>query len=134
MKGSENQPARNPGDNERKLSQEDLDLIDAVAGQVVSRRMSVPAILFIESSKPLSFIGSQFLFFFEPIIRAFIKGDQYTRFAALLEERNNIELLLRAIEAQEADVSEKERAARRAEKERKAEEKARRKLREDSPR
>ncbi len=134
MKGSENRPARDPGDRERRPSQDDLDLIDAVAAQVVNRRMSVPAILFIESSKPLSFIGSQFLFFFEPIIRAFIRGDQYTRFATLLEDRSNIELLLRAIESKENDFTEKEKAARRAAKERKAEDKARRKLREDSRR
>jgi hypothetical protein len=110
-----------------ELSPEDLELIELVAEKVVSSRMTVPAILFVESSKPLSFIGSQFMYFLEPIVRAFIKGDRYTRFAALLEDRENVEVLLQAIEYRESIVQDRERLAKKAEKERKAEEKARRK-------
>jgi hypothetical protein len=116
------------------LSEEDLALIDAVAEKVVSLRMTVPAILFAESSKPLSFVGSQFLYFFEPIVKALVKGDQYTRFAHLLEDRENVERLLVAIEAKEAEFEARQKIARAAEKQRKAEEKARRKRREDEGR
>lgn len=118
MKSSENRP---------ELSPEDEELIELVAEKVVSSRMTVPAILFVESSKPLSFVGSQFLYFLEPIVRAFVKGDRYTRFAALLEDRNNVEILLQAIEHREAAVQDRERLAKKADKERKAEEKARQK-------
>ena len=103
-------------------------MIDSLAAKIVHMRMTVPAILFAESSKPLSFVGSQFLYFFEPMVRSFFKGDQYVRFAALLEDRKNVEILLQAIEHHDAEAREKEGLARKADKERKAEEKARRKL------
>jgi hypothetical protein len=103
-------------------------LIDQIAERVVSLGMTVPAILFVESSKPLSFIGSQFLYFFEPVVKSLIKGEQYTRFARLLEERENVEVLLSAIERKDAEMEARRRVAREAEKKRRAEEKARKRL------
>lgn len=91
------------------LSPEDRQLIERVAMAIVSRRMAVPAILFIESSRPLSFVGSQFLYFLEPVVRAVIPGDQFRRVAALLENRDNVERLLLAIEAAEADAGARQR-------------------------
>ena len=79
--------------------------------------MTVPAILFLESVKPLSFLGSQALYFFEPMVRALFTVPEYDRFAALMERRENIEVLLLKIE-------EKEETARRVERERKAAERA----------
>jgi hypothetical protein len=91
--------------------------LDRLAEFAVSRRMTVPAILFLESVKPLSFLGSQALYFFEPMVRALFTVPEYERFAALMERRENIEVLLVKIE----DRDEK---ARQAERERKAEERA----------
>jgi hypothetical protein len=65
--------------------------------------MTVPAILFLESVKPLSFVGSQALYFFEPMVRALFSVPEYERFAALLERRENIEVLLLKIEARDAE-------------------------------
>lgn len=79
--------------------------------------MTVPAILFLESVKPLSFVGSQALYFFEPIVRALFTVPEYERFAALMERRENIEVLLVKIE-------ERDETERRAERERKAKERA----------
>lgn len=81
-----------------------------MAEQVVSRRMTVPAILFLESVKPVSFIGSQALYFFEPMVRAFFTVPEYERFAALLERRETLEALLVRIEAKDASWRETERA------------------------
>lgn len=132
MKNSENRPGEIPP-SEGPLTPEEIELIEKIAEAVVVRRMSVPAILFLETSRPLSFIGSQFLYFFEPIVRAFVKGDQYNRLATLMEDRANVERLLRAIEAREAEAGEKERLAKAARKARQAEEKARRKKEEQKP-
>jgi len=79
-----------------------------MAEQVVARRMTVPAILFLESVKPVSFIGSQALYFFEPMVRAFFTVPEYERFAALLERRESLEDLLVRIEAQDAAWRERE--------------------------
>jgi hypothetical protein len=80
----------------------DDELLDRVAGEVASRRLSVPAILFLESSKPLSFVGSQFLVFMEPFVKTFFTSALYDRFAALMEDRENYERLIQKIEAREA--------------------------------
>ena len=84
-----------------KLSEEDLVFMERLARWTVERRMSAPALLFLESVKPLNFIGSQFLFFFEPIVQIFVGGKGYTRFAQLMEKRENVEAFLRCIEATE---------------------------------
>ena len=91
--------------------------MDKLAEFAVSRRMTVPAILFLESVKPLSFLGSQALYFFEPMVRALFSVPEYERFAALMERRENIEVLLVKIEG-------KDESARLVERERKAQERA----------
>ncbi|HYJ34443.1 MAG TPA: hypothetical protein VE326_14665 [Candidatus Binatia bacterium] len=74
--------------------------------------MTVPAILFLESMKPLSFVGSQAMYFFEPMVRAVFAVPEYERFASLMERRESVEALLVAIERRDEDE-------RRIEKERK---------------
>ena len=73
--------------------------------------MTVPAILLLESVKPLSFLGSQALLFFEPMVRAFFSVPDYDRVAALLERRESLEALLVRIEAKEDDIRRDEREA-----------------------
>lgn len=90
---------------------EDEALLDRLAARVVAMRMTVPAILFLESSKPLSFLGSQAMYFFEPMVRAFFSVPEYERFAALLERRETMEALLVKIEEKDADARGAEREA-----------------------
>jgi hypothetical protein len=73
-----------------------------VAHEITVRSMAVPAILFLESSKPLSFVGSQFLVFMEPFVKTFFTTTLYDRFAALMEDRDQYEVLIRKIERHEA--------------------------------
>lgn len=93
----------------------------------MSHRMTVPAILLLESVKPLSFLGSQALVFFEPMVRAFFTVPDYDRAAALLERRESLEALLVRIEARDemARRDEREAKARRRE-ERRANDESRR--------
>lgn len=100
-----------------ELTPEDVKLFEKIADLVVRYRMTVPAILFLESVKPLSFVGSQTLYFFEPMVRALFTVPEYERFAALVERRENMEALLVAIERRDE-------AERRAEKERRDERRA----------
>jgi hypothetical protein len=102
-----------PGDKPGGPTPEDIELIETIAKAIVVRRMTVPAILFLESSRPLSFLGSQFLYFLEPIVRTFIKGDQYRRVAVLMEDRDNVEKLMLAIESEESAAQEIEKQKRR---------------------
>lgn len=83
------------------MSAEDRAFLEGLARWLAERRLGSPAILFLESVKPLNFVGSQFLFFFEPMVKAFVGGQGYTRFAELMEDRDRVEAFLRMIEAAE---------------------------------
>jgi hypothetical protein len=91
-----------------RLSAEDRAFLGGLAGWLAERRMAVPAVLFLESVKPLNFVGSQLLFFFEPVVKAFVGGEGYTRFARLMEDRGNVEEFLRLIEARDEESRMKE--------------------------
>lgn len=92
----------------------DAALLDAIAGRIVRMGLAVPAVFFLESSKPLSFIGSQALVFFEPFVKAFLDLKSYDRFAALMEDRANVEKLIRRIEEREDDRARAEKEAKAA--------------------
>lgn len=80
---------------------EDEALIARIADKVVRRRLAVPAVLFLESVKPLNFVGSQLMVFMDPILKLVTTIPDYERLAKLLEERGSIERLIQAIEARE---------------------------------
>jgi hypothetical protein len=86
-------PAQEP------LTEEELALLDRVAKAIVKRHMEAPAILLLESVKPLNYVGSQAMAFLEPIVRGLTTGDEYTLFRQILERRQGLELLLQKIEA-----------------------------------
>jgi hypothetical protein len=71
--------------------------------------MSVPAIIFLESVKPLNYIGSQALVFFEPLVQTLFNFKDYDTFRRAMERRENVEVLLQKIEAADAVESKRER-------------------------
>ena len=70
--------------------------------------MTVPAILFLESVKPLNFIGSQAMVFFEPIVQTVFNIKDYDTLRQALEKRQTIEILLLKIEAMDAVALQRE--------------------------
>ena len=90
------------------IAKSDKQLISDLAEKVVNHGMAVPAILFLDMMKYLSFFGGQLMVFFGPIITAFISSQSYYKFAELLEDRNNVEFLLLEIERMESDNKKKE--------------------------
>ena len=102
----------------------DEELLRKVADKAVRMGLAVPAVFFLESSKPLSFIGSQALVFFEPFVKAFLNLSSYDRFSALMEDRKNVERLIRLIEEIEDERATKERDTKRAARDAKAAERA----------
>ena len=112
---------------ERKA--EHHELLDRFAKGVVERRMTTPAILFLESVKPLSFLGNQALVFFQPIVQSVFNFKTYDEVTELLEDRENLEYLLKKIEEMEA---EQQRVERDAKKQRREAKRAARKLKEGS--
>lgn len=85
---------------EAALSDGDHAFLDELADGIARRRLTPAALFFLESVKPLGFVGSQVLYFFQPIIRVVWTNPQkYDQLARLLERRGAIELLIRRLEA-----------------------------------
>jgi len=84
--------------NENGVTEEDRALFAKLGAWLATRRLETPAILFLESVRPLSFVGAQGMYFLEPFARAIFDITEYERMARLLERRPNIEVLVRAIE------------------------------------
>ena len=81
-----------------KIEDCDIALIRKIADYVVRRNMSVPAIMFLESVRPLNYVGSQVMVFFKPILSRFFTRDEYDKLAIILERREVIDLLIKEIE------------------------------------
>jgi hypothetical protein len=84
------------------------EILKKIAQKVVDWRMSVPAILFLESVKPLNYVGSQMLVFFEPFVQTLFSWKDYDEFRKMMEERGSVEKLLLKIEELDAVAKEKE--------------------------
>ena len=81
-----------------KLEDDDTVLIKKLADFVVRRDMAIPAVMFLESVRPLNFVGSQSMVFFKPILSRFFSRYEYDRIANILEKRDVVDLLINEIE------------------------------------
>jgi len=84
----------------------EMQLINRLAGRIVQYGLTTFAIVMIDSSKPLNFLSSQLMYFFEPIVKAIFDWEDYSRFAKILEHRKSLEILLERIEYYEANYAE----------------------------
>ena len=58
----------------------------------------MPAILTLESTRPVSLLAGQAMIFFEPMALALFRLTDYRRFASLVENRHAIERFVQLIE------------------------------------
>ncbi len=82
----------------QKITEDERQLVDKIADNISRRRLSVPAILFLEMTKPLSFIGSSLVAFFEPVIQSIVPFQDIESFRKFIEDRENVEYLIQEIE------------------------------------
>jgi hypothetical protein len=75
----------------------------------VELRLETPALLTLETARPLSVIAGQAMLFFEPFAQAMFRLPDYRRVAALVERREALEALAAMIEQA---TDERERAGR----------------------
>lgn len=92
------------------MPDEQKHVLDKVAIQVVRRSLTVPAIVFLESIKPLNYITAQAMVFFEPIIQSIFNWRDYDNLRNALERRESIEMLILRIEAKDAVQLKREKA------------------------
>ncbi len=72
--------------------------VERVASFIVRFGMTVPAILALETLRPLSFVGSQFMYLLSPAVTVFLTQHDWDSMARLLEHRGGIEYVLQTIE------------------------------------
>ena len=71
----------------------------------------MPAVLFLETMKPLNFIGAQIMNFFGPFLESLVPGEQLYRFTEMMEKRENVEVLIQRIEELEDHKKQAEKSA-----------------------
>ncbi|MHC4562506.1 MAG: hypothetical protein ACYS8X_07000 [Planctomycetota bacterium] len=86
------------------LEQHDYDLLAKLADKIVRRRMAMPAILFLQSVRPLNMVGSQAMVFLRPFLTPLFNQADYDRMAAIMERREGLTALVDAIEAAQAET------------------------------
>jgi len=86
------------------LSAEDRALLERIARAVVQRRMTGPALLLLESLRPLNYVSSQLLLFLAPLVGSVVSTRDYDRMARMLEHRESLQILIDTILAQEASL------------------------------
>ncbi len=84
----------------------DRALVDKLAAYIVRRGLSAPAMMVLESSRPINFIGSQILAFLEPFATLVFSRSEYERFVRLLERRECIDRLMDAVAKLESGTDE----------------------------
>lgn len=115
-----------------ELNENDTKLLDGVAQDIVNRRMASPAIMFLVSVKPVSFLMAQGMQFVKPfmpglsddtthkefanrfMVSTLIQNPSaYARFALLMESREAVELMIELLEQYEDERFKKERREKR---------------------
>lgn len=102
-----------------ELNTRQTELLEKVARRVVDLRVSAIAIFLLESTKPLSFLGSQLLVFFNPIIQPIFNFKDYEEVTEMIENRDNIEFLIQRIERLQEEQSLRDQEMKREKKARK---------------
>ncbi|MDA1017103.1 MAG: hypothetical protein O3A00_21920, partial [Planctomycetota bacterium] len=85
-------------------SAEVREIVDRLSREVVRRHLTTPALMALEMSRPLNFLGAQTMHFFTPILSSITDTTGYSRFAEFLEQRGSIDYLCEQLEAAEQDA------------------------------
>jgi hypothetical protein len=81
-------------------------LVEQLSQQINRRRLTLPSLVFLEVTKPLSFIASQGLLLCQPFLGFLVQESLVADYAELLSNRANIEQLISHLEQEMAPQSE----------------------------
>ncbi len=73
-------------------------VVERLCRQVVDRGLATPALVFLESLRPLNYVSAQTLHFFNPILSAIADAKACQDLAEFLEHRSSVDYLCRRIE------------------------------------
>jgi hypothetical protein len=86
-------------------------VVERLCVEIVRRRLTAPALLLLEMSRPLNYVSAQLLHFFQPILTAIANADEYEQFTLLLEQRGSIDYICERIEKLEAECATREKGS-----------------------
>jgi hypothetical protein len=92
-----------------EVSAQQAAAVDRIARFVVRFGLTIPAILSLESMRPLSYVGSQFMHVLTPSVQALLSSQDWDALARLLEDRRGLDYLLERIEVVAAEREQGER-------------------------
>jgi hypothetical protein len=81
------------------------ELLSRVARRIEELGLTAPAILFLETYKPVAFLGAQLLWVAEPFLNLGFNAADLHDLTRLIEERTGIEELIRRLESPRPDGS-----------------------------
>jgi len=81
------------------------EVLERLVAEVVRRRLSGPALAFLEMSRPLNALGAAAVQFFAPIASTLASPVALKEFAEFLERRGSVDVLCRLIESAERDYA-----------------------------
>jgi len=85
------------------LTEQQRQHLHRIADKVVERGLTYPALLLLEGVQPLSYVGSQVVAFFKPVVSVLFPPQLCDEVIALLERRGTAKFLAGAIERREAE-------------------------------
>lgn len=93
---------RQPEPAQGNLGDERCDsVIESLAQRIEALGLTTPVIFLLEANKPLSFLGSQAVLILQPLLNIAFDQKASQEIANLLEDRQNIERLIRRLERRE---------------------------------
>ncbi len=78
---------------------EELAALEPLIREIRRRGMVGPAVLFLESVRPLNSVGAQTMHFMQPFATAVLDPVRYQALAKYLERRGSIEWIVRELQA-----------------------------------
>ncbi len=79
-------------------------LIDALVQRAARMGVIAPAVLFLETYKPLAFLGAQMLWATQPFLSIWLKDAAVRDLALLLEDRAGVEQLIARLESSSSQL------------------------------
>ena len=87
-----------PKSGELVVPEETRVLIDGVCRELVTRQLADPALVLLEMSRPMNYVGAQALHALIPLLGIVARPQILSRLAELLEQRGSVEYVCDRIE------------------------------------
>ncbi len=82
-----------------EIQEDEIALFEKLAKEIVERRLTVPALMLVESFKPLNWVSSQLMLLVEPITVYLFNIKELQILRRAFQKRDAMELFAKKIEA-----------------------------------